>query len=630
MESYSGGYNFCSPFFPLSMDHGLHPDDKPSSNTVEFKNDAQFSSSRGGIFSGSTQFTVSGGTFTNITNNHSSAPTLLPPDFRIVPLGDIDLRREIQWDHDHSVPRLRERHSVRRVYSAKIDGRKRTVTVALYQGDNAKETWREDVKKYMAARHPNIVQLWGVTDSNNLQGTIFNDDLVPLEQFVNLHKDSHFAMVHLYASSGVQDYFISTFGHRLEDYDCTFYMRRSTGRFCADLIPSEIWPFRSRERGSTLAIDSLRALNTESAVTEYLTILQYHEICRWILCLPRFMSISSRGSISEQSWPQLIDISALTIEIAILPHMVVELDSRRWSIPECYSPYKAVDGDLMENGWTRFSCSDVIGTTINVSSSCLDPHFWLSQANHIFSRVAISVDLKDFVLFHSISFQVDVSQSAPDAPEGYLFLCPPEDFRTGPSSFRLPDRPIYWSFDHTGAECISAEDAADLGFPLAKTFIRMWGISWDSAVYAGLREFHQVKGFDPDSQDLARYLGHELYDLSTETNTSLSQIEAAELYSSVGMDHESKYTQFSDDYVDEEAEQSASNLIPEPSTRDIETPVGAHHEYSASESTNADEETACHRHREQIPPVSETLKVLVYLQLTLLLFLAFFWLNDQM
>jgi hypothetical protein len=57
-------------------------------------------------------------------------------DFRMIPLGDIDLQhdtgvigRHRGWEH----PR------VRRVYSATVEGRNSSVTVAMYQGHGAEE-----------------------------------------------------------------------------------------------------------------------------------------------------------------------------------------------------------------------------------------------------------------------------------------------------------------------------------------------------------------------------------------------------------------------------------------------------------------------------------------------------------
>jgi hypothetical protein len=59
----------------------------------------------------------------------------------MIPMGDIDLLEEIHLDNETGVVGRHhpERTRVRRVYSAKIDGRKSGVTVAVYQGDGAQE-----------------------------------------------------------------------------------------------------------------------------------------------------------------------------------------------------------------------------------------------------------------------------------------------------------------------------------------------------------------------------------------------------------------------------------------------------------------------------------------------------------
>ncbi|KAJ7893558.1 hypothetical protein B0H13DRAFT_2037448 [Mycena leptocephala] len=62
------------------------------------------------------------------------------------------------------------------------------------------------------------------------------------------------------------------------------------------------------------------------------------------------------------------------------------------------------------------------------------------------------------------------------------------------------------------------EDAADLGFPAIRLSTEIWGRSWDDSVYAGLRQFHEAKGFDPDSPNVVRYLGCPLYRLEDETD----------------------------------------------------------------------------------------------------------------
>jgi hypothetical protein len=54
----------------------------------------------------------------------------------MIPLGDLDLRNEIQLDSGSNTV---YRRSVRRLYSARVFGEKSKMTVALYQGDDAEE-----------------------------------------------------------------------------------------------------------------------------------------------------------------------------------------------------------------------------------------------------------------------------------------------------------------------------------------------------------------------------------------------------------------------------------------------------------------------------------------------------------
>ncbi|KAJ7670051.1 hypothetical protein DFH06DRAFT_1037990, partial [Mycena polygramma] len=55
------------------------------------------------------------------------------------------------------------------------------------------------------------------------------------------------------------------------------------------------------------------------------------------------------------------------------------------------------------------------------------------------------------------------------------------------------------------------EESNRLGFPTLQFGATAEGESWDSGVYAALRKFHQAKGFDPYSQDVARHLGLPLF-----------------------------------------------------------------------------------------------------------------------
>ncbi|KAJ6566376.1 hypothetical protein B0H19DRAFT_1257601 [Mycena capillaripes] len=117
-------------------------------------------------------------------------------------------------------------------------------------------------------------------------------------------------------------------------------------------------------------------------------------------------------------------------------------------------------------------------------------------------------------------------------PTGFLFLCPEKDFQIGPSSFCWPDFPAYWSLDPSGVERLSAEEATGFGFPSLELKTKIWGYSWDPSVYAGIRKFHQAKGFDPESQDVARHLERPLFYPCNEADAPFAHVSEEEEYSS--------------------------------------------------------------------------------------------------
>ncbi|KAJ7840627.1 hypothetical protein B0H13DRAFT_2366146 [Mycena leptocephala] len=281
------------------MDSEAHAEANFSSHSTP--EDPEIASSGGAIFSGSQHFTVTGGTFTSVMNVQAVAPAVIP-DFRTIPLGDIHLLREIGLKRgSHTTGRQRNRCSVRRVYSARVVGLERNMTVATYQGDGAEEEWWADITRYSWLRHPHFVQLYGFTTSSTIRLQITSN----LENFA-----------------------------------------------------------------------------------------------------------------------------------------------------------------------------------------------------------------RSIVVIEGISFKIKISAIAEDGPSGYLFLCPESEFHAGVSSFRWPDCPAFWSLDPAGIEHLSPEEATRFGFPTIEPTIEAWGRSWDPTVYAGLRQFHRGKGFDPDSQDIARHLGGPLFRLS--------------------------------------------------------------------------------------------------------------------
>ncbi|KAF7353143.1 hypothetical protein MSAN_01501800 [Mycena sanguinolenta] len=87
--------------------------------------------------------------------------------FRTIPLGDINLIKEFKeicsTSQSSFVGRQISQATVRRVYKAKLEGRDSgPMTVPIYQGDGAEETWNQHLANYESIRHPNIMQLYGL------------------------------------------------------------------------------------------------------------------------------------------------------------------------------------------------------------------------------------------------------------------------------------------------------------------------------------------------------------------------------------------------------------------------------------------------------------------------------------
>ncbi|KAJ6524161.1 hypothetical protein B0H19DRAFT_1276614 [Mycena capillaripes] len=475
----------------------------------------------GAIFAGSHHFNVTGGTFTSI--NNGGIPPSPPSEFRPMRLGDISLQEELGLDlGSRTVRRMRGRRpSVRRVYSAqaKVHGRKTNATVAIYQGDTAEERisqeWRKEVELYSLLRHPNFVQLYGLATTTGIYAAIFHDELIPFRHFLALYRHSPILTVYIYGYcqtefSIADEYLISTLSRPLLFDECTLWVRRSTGQLCADLIPSngDYWPYSLVEVSRQDGIDTSDASRQETRVVDHLTPEQYHSICYWNL------SQHHRITFFE---PITVTLGAIIARSSDTPlHRLVEIAS----VPDVeadWDDWSGAEGEVMDNDWTRFNASDVSGRTLRVYVE-YEPNSgsWLSQANHIFSRHKITSEFENYAVVYEMRFEIIIPNIPQNLSPSYLFLCPTQDFQIAQSSFRWPDFPVYWSLDPSGTKHLTAEEVTEHGFPSLQLITEVDGDFWDASVYAGLRQFHQGRGFDPDSQEVARHIGIPLYRIAAE------------------------------------------------------------------------------------------------------------------
>ncbi|PFH50180.1 hypothetical protein AMATHDRAFT_4186 [Amanita thiersii Skay4041] len=132
---------------------------------------------------------------------------------------------------------------------------------------------------------------------------------------------------------------------------------------------------------------------------------------------------------------------------------------------------------------------------------------WLSQSERLRKAVkqheVVSED--NILIGRSIEFELSFQTAflpnslRPDLDTVYLFI---KDITSDNSKVEA-----YWATDPAGLDKLSATEMSLLGLELPSLSIELYAAHWTSAYYEALRIFHHVCGFDPDSNDVARYLG---------------------------------------------------------------------------------------------------------------------------
>ncbi|KAJ6484697.1 hypothetical protein C8R45DRAFT_290444 [Mycena sanguinolenta] len=282
-------------------------------------------------------------------------------------------------------------------------------------------------------------------------------------------------------------------------------------------------------RSNPEGIGAFNAPNRAAMFISSISLEQYDILCHECFGQHRYTLISTPTTVKLGAFIYFPFSSRQTapVEVASLPPL---LDVRNCSWPWInetldISRYDSKPEANYERGrfvgesnWTR--CDARLCLHPSVSFRTIGEHVypWLSQGNCILSRLQRPSNPKDYAVVQKVVFQLIIFKSSQPIPEGYLFLCPAEQFKVGPSIFAWPDSPAYWSLDPSGADRLTMEDARRLGFPSFEMLTGIKTVSWDESVYAGVHHFQWAKGFDPYSQDAARQLGHPLYQLCTDTN----------------------------------------------------------------------------------------------------------------
>jgi len=240
------------------------------------------------------------------------------------------------------------------------------MTAALYLGGGAEEDWKQDLSLHSHLRHPNFVQIYATASSSGIRATIFHDELIPFKHFLTMPQDSHFSTVYSLVCCDLEfidarRYFKETFQAALFQDDCTFWIRRSTGRLCVDLVPSgtsETLFFSPLARSKR----SFHDLIPEAAAMDSLDLDQYHWLCYWHLRRIRSLQIPVEAGVKLGT---LIRAPAPSSSQQDLFEVAVLLPD--WDMNIAYWCTNSTIGEIMGNGWTRYrvmSCRGFLRRTL--------------------------------------------------------------------------------------------------------------------------------------------------------------------------------------------------------------------------------------------------------------------------
>ncbi|KAF7337264.1 hypothetical protein MSAN_02278900 [Mycena sanguinolenta] len=302
------------------------------------------------------------------------------------------------------------------------------------------------------------------------------------------------------------------------DGEIPVWIRPPTGELCLDLVQETLEPSVGRVwwgNASTLRLENitLDAPDSEDMVISSLSEDQYHQLCSED---PTAKSLYFQVSTEHPIGPGIFRPDSqygtcvrITEPLQILPKEELHWDDYTRGAP----------GELLPNSWIRYDFPRMFALKLELNlwfPSYEIQKAWLAQANCIFAELEETAHVEDYASIDEVRFILQIANKD-HIPEGYLFVCPPQDFCTDTEPhanlYQWPACPAYWSLDPSGADRLSTKDAKSLGFPAIHIETRMSGCSWDRSFYEGLRRFHEGKGFDPDSQEVARQLGYLLFEV---------------------------------------------------------------------------------------------------------------------
>ncbi|KAK7063346.1 hypothetical protein R3P38DRAFT_3415111 [Favolaschia claudopus] len=433
------------------------------------------------LFHKNRNFEINGGTF-NLSVQRTEPEF---ENFRRIRLGDIVAEKNLE-----GVRRIRKGRNVfRHVYTAKIHGSEPAMTVVMYEGSekDSKEMWDKYISQHMKLRF---------LESPRRH--------VPTQQsFTMAEYESYKQMKDVYSVTPTHRVYFDRFVEGEMIHGCYLAVMMDVRELRSSMytvwfhpagkLCFEVHPAPAGQRFGILDQFDEGIPGTKPSAMNHFHNLKTDIRSPGYLLPPVEVSKIIDSLDLEFYYSELIDLRLWhrTIPLArnsnIRPHSVV----------------KDVAGDLQEVAYLQVNPSPPQtwyiqrGNDIQVEPHMM-PNGWTRCSGTVEHKQL--PDLNFELQLCCGSSEVPEEQFSPFAHANYIA----SHLRLQCSSY---SEEAYWSFDPSGDDCLSPNEALNLALPQASLEIFVSHAFVDEALFKDLHTFHTMKGFNADSQEIAKHLG---------------------------------------------------------------------------------------------------------------------------
>ncbi|KAF7332775.1 hypothetical protein MKEN_00161200 [Mycena kentingensis (nom. inval.)] len=449
--------------------------------------------------------------------------------YREIPLSDIQLSRELYPD-DAKPGYVKLQPRQRKMYSTRIN--ERTTTTALYRGEEeAKQEWEQEIAHVKGLCHPNLVQLYAISEGESVYAAIYHGELISLAELLGGASQTTLSRVEWSLTWSLQFWMSSNeIAHILKasvrDLRFSFNFSVSTGQFCFRIDPKRTWqaptPLGSTDPQQVQALTSPVILSAPLAHIYSICITQrpgFSEGDYWGRAWKRstWGTIASRAtivSLSDNSFGIVAGVSSSSYIHDTSPYGSINRND--WQSPGLGNRGRS-RLEALPNGWRSSyfpSCCVQAGMppfSFYMSAGFGTRTLWICQAEHFLQRLHGKRPRGTYAPVEDLDVEILV-EPTPEMPTAFLFLAPPDTVFLPTTNIQ---RLAYWSLRADGEERLTARQAERLQLPPIQIEASIRGERYSEQNYEEVRAVHEARGFNPYTCEIANSLGYPLLDFLT-------------------------------------------------------------------------------------------------------------------